>query len=110
MVATLTFGASLHALVSKPPLYGWNWTYLLNATNKVPADAIALLDHDPSVSAWAGLQIANAQIDGQNIPIILEKPRAQPQPPILSGHELEGDSEVVLGPETMKRLHKRVGD
>ena len=25
VVATLTFGASLHTLVSRPALYGWNW-------------------------------------------------------------------------------------
>jgi len=27
VVATLTFGASLRTLVSRPALYGWNWSY-----------------------------------------------------------------------------------
>ena len=30
VVTTLTFGDSLHTLVSAPSLYGWNWTYALN--------------------------------------------------------------------------------
>ena len=30
VVATLTFGNSLHTLVSDPPLYGWNWSYIIN--------------------------------------------------------------------------------
>ena len=29
VVTTLTFGNSLQTLVSRPALYGWNWTYLL---------------------------------------------------------------------------------
>ena len=29
VVATVTFGASLDALVSHPGLYGWNWDYEL---------------------------------------------------------------------------------
>ncbi|MCU1460936.1 MAG: hypothetical protein JWO37_1011 [Acidimicrobiales bacterium] len=110
MVATLTFGASLHALVSRPALYGWNWSYILDPSNKVPTNAVAMLNHDPAVSAWTGVTVANAQIDGQNIPILLQQAGAQPQPPILSGHELEADDQTVLGAETLKRLHKRIGD
>ncbi|MCU1460278.1 MAG: hypothetical protein JWO37_353 [Acidimicrobiales bacterium] len=110
MVATLTFGASLHALVSRPALYGWNWNYALTATNKVPVNAVALLDHDPAVAAWTGATFANAQIDGQNVPILVQKSRAQPQPPVLSGHELDADDQAVVGADTLKRLHKRVGD
>ena len=30
VVSTLTFGASLHTLVSRPALYGWNWDYELS--------------------------------------------------------------------------------
>ena len=31
VVATLIFGASLNTLVSRPPLYGWNWSYELRS-------------------------------------------------------------------------------
>jgi len=30
VVATLTFGSSLRLLVSRPSLYGWDWSYMLN--------------------------------------------------------------------------------
>ena len=30
VMATITFGSSLSTLVNHPPLYGWNWTYILN--------------------------------------------------------------------------------
>ena len=30
LVGTLTFASSLSTLVSHPPLYGWNWSYMLN--------------------------------------------------------------------------------
>jgi hypothetical protein len=29
LTATLVFGSSLHTLVSRPALYGWNWNYEL---------------------------------------------------------------------------------
>src|SRR5207244_8872361 len=31
VVATLIFGASLNSLVSRPALYGWNWSYELRS-------------------------------------------------------------------------------
>ena len=34
VVTTLTFGSSLQTLVSNPPLYGWNWTYILNPVGR----------------------------------------------------------------------------
>ena len=42
VVAALTFGGSLQTLISRPALYGWNWTYVLNATNNTPPQALAL--------------------------------------------------------------------
>ena len=110
VVATLTFGASLHALVSRPSLYGWDWDYAVNPTNSVPPQTRALLDHDPAVAAWAGFDSANAQLDSQNVPILLGDARAKLSPPILSGHALEGPNQVVLGAATLARLHKHVGD
>ncbi len=52
VTATLTFGASLHTLVSQPALYGWNWDYAVQVSNgygPVPNKAVATLRHDPAV-------------------------------------------------------------
>ena len=110
VVATLTFATSLNTLVSHPPLYGWNWNYALYPTNAVPPQALNLLRHDPHVAGWAGLDYTDAQIDGQAVPIILGSPGAKVSPPILSGHDLDGKDQIVLGAATLSLLHKHVGD
>lgn len=110
VVATLTFGSGLHTLVSRPALYGWNWSYALNPSNVVPPQALALLDHDPHVAAWTGVTEFNLPIDGQNVPALIGDRRPALSPPILSGHTLASNDQVVLGAATLARLHKHVGD
>jgi hypothetical protein len=111
VVATLTFGGSLHALVSRPALYGWNWSYGMTAGQVVPAVATDMLDHDPDVVGWLGIDTANATINGQNVSIILMySTNGKVAPPILSGHGMTGEGQVVLGAATLAKLHKKVGD
>ncbi len=111
VVATLTFATSLRTLVSHPALYGWNWTYALNPSNDIPPSAETLLDHDHDVAAWTGIDYNDVTIDGQSVPVIMA--RSLPEslsPPILSGHGLESDHDIVLGAATLGVLHKHVGD
>jgi len=110
VVATLTFGSSLTTLVSHPALYGWNWSYALSSNSDVPPQAESLLAHDRDVAAWSDVNFANAQIDGQTVPILLADDHARVGPPILSGHPLDANNEIVLGASTLAQLHKRVGD
>lgn len=111
VVATLTFGSSLQTLVSHPALYGWNWSYALESASggSVPPQLGRLLSHDPDVTAWSEFDFANAQIDGQTVPILLEPPHASVAPPILSGHSVDATNQIVLGAATLAQLHKRVG-
>jgi len=110
VVATLTFANGFSTLISRPPLYGWNWTYLLNPSNAVPPKALSLLNHDPQVAAWSGADYTDLQIDGAELPILLESPGAKLSPPILSGHGLETSHQIVLGAGTLNQLHDRIGD
>ena len=112
MLATITFGASLSALVSHPALYGWNWTYALSSGQVVidRAQAAAVLDRDPEVAAWTGIWFGTARVDGLIVPLIGATPDAAIAPPLLSGHGLDGPAQVVLGPQTLAALGKRVGD
>ena len=111
LVGTLTFASGLHTLVSSPALYGWNWSYMLNPSDDVPPQALELLDHDPDVAAWSGYSgYASVEIEGQNIPILLSNLRPKVAPPILSGHEIDANDQIVLGAATMALLHKHVGD
>jgi hypothetical protein len=69
-----------------------------------------LLNHDPKVAAWSGADYTDLQIDGEELPILLESPRSKLAPPILSGHGLETSHQIVLGAGTLNKLHKRIGD
>jgi hypothetical protein len=113
VVTTVTFGASLSTLISHPALYGWNWDYELTASQgaDIPSHLMTpLLAGDHAVAAWTGVDFESVQIDGQVTPVIASRPGAAVSPPILSGHAVQGGRQVVLGAQTLGRLHKRVGD
>ena len=113
VMTTLTFGASLSALVSRPALYGWNWSYAL-ASNQGP-EAVPGQQVDgelravPGVAAWATVSYATADLDGQAVPVLFGDPNATVAPPILSGGPVTGRNQVVLGPATLAALHQHVG-
>jgi hypothetical protein len=111
VATTLTFASGLRTLVSTPRLYGWNWTYAINETGSgnIPPQTAGYLTHDADVAAWTGYGFAVAQIDGTSVPILTGDPNAPVTPPILSGHALEGNREIVLGAATIAMLHKHVG-
>jgi hypothetical protein len=86
VVAALTFGSGLHTLISRPALYGWNWNYMLNASNNVPPQALALLNRDYDIAAWTGADHDDIEIDGQNVAVLYGDTHARLTPPILAGH------------------------
>jgi len=110
IVTTLTFASGLSTLVSHPRLYGWNWDFALNPTNDVPPVALSMLSRDRDVAAWSGANYTDAEIDGQTVPIILENIGAAVAPPILSGHGLEANNQIVLGAATLSELGLHVGE
>ena len=114
VAATLTFGASLSYLISRPSLYGWDFNYALYSTDgwgPFPAAQTApLLHRDRLIAASTGVYFLTVQIDGQTVPAILSPARPAIGPRVLSGRGLDGPGQVVLGPATLAALHKRVGD
>ncbi len=112
VVATLTFGSGLTTLVTHPSLYGWNWDYAIVEIGggQVPPYAQHLLDRSPVVASWTGFKYADGQLDGQTIPLLRVNAGAAFSPPILSGHALTGDRQIVLGAGTLAQLHKKVGE
>ena len=113
VVTTLTFGNSLQTLVSRPALYGWNWTYILQpvgaGNGNVPQVTLSLLQHDRYVAAYSGASYNDVELDGQSVPFLVENVAADVAPPILSGHGVDAPREVVLGAATMAALHKHLG-
>ena len=112
VVSTLTFAGSLNTLVSNPRLYGWNWSYAIEEVGggNVPPAATHMLARDRLVGSYTGFTDANVQIDGQTVPILISHAKAPITLPILSGHRLQNDRQIVLGGATLRQLHKRVGD
>jgi len=114
VVTSITFGASLNSLVSRPALYGWNWNYALlsgfSGAEDLPATETAdLLNHDNAIAHWAGVYFGTVQMDGQAVPALAESPNASVNPPLLSGHGLESPQQVVFGTSTLAMLHQHVG-
>ncbi len=93
LTATLVFGSSLHTLVSRPALYGWNWNDELLAgggSSDIPQRQVAqLLNHDPDVTAWAGVYFDTLDLDNVQVPVLGATPGAPVAPPILSGHPFD---------------------
>jgi hypothetical protein len=110
VTATLTFSSGLHTLVSRPALYGWNWSYALSSGNVVPPQALDALNHDPDVAAWTGYHNLSVQIDGQTVPVLIGGNHAAVTPPILSGQAVDSNNQIVLGAITLSLLHKHLGD
>ncbi len=113
VTATLTFGASLHTLVSRPALFGWNWDYAVQSSDgygPVPNKAVAELRHDRAVQSFAGISFVTLQLDGVEVPTLLADPGSAVAPPIVSGHGLATSREIVLGAATLAQLHKQIGD
>src|ERR1700683_1176829 len=111
VVATLTFGNSLATLDSHPALYGWNWRHAINsaATDDVPPGAGPPLRHDPEGGAWTGYTLGNVQINGLTVPALLTQAHAELSPPILAGHVVDANNQIVLGSATLSALHEKVG-
>jgi hypothetical protein len=111
VTSTLTFGSGLATLVAHPRLYGWNWTYALVSENApdVPPQAYQALQHDPDVQAVSGATIADPTVNHEAVPSIFEAAGSVVDPPLLSGHGIENNDEVVLGAETMAELHEHIG-
>jgi hypothetical protein len=112
VVATLIFGNSLATLDSHPTLYGWNWSYAINSpgTDAVPPVVGHLLSRDPEVAAWTGYTFANVQFNGLTVPVLLTRAHPDLAPPLLTGHGVEANNQVVLGSATLVALHKKLGD
>ena len=113
VTTTLTFGSSLHALVSQPALYGWNWDYAVQSSDgygPVPNAAVATLQHDPEVTSSSGVSFATMELDGVEVPTLLSNPGSPVGPPIVSGRALATSHQIVLGAATMAQLHKQIGD
>src|ERR1019366_7496961 len=72
--------------------------------------ALSALNHDADVAAWSGYHPLSVQIDGQTVPVLLGDNHAAVASPILSGHGIDSNNQIVVGAITLSLLHKTIGD
>ena len=82
----------------------------LSSGNVVPPQALAALEHDRYVASWSGYHNLSVQIDGLTVPVLLGGNDATVAPPVLSGHAVDHNNQIVLGAVTLSLLHKHLGD
>jgi ABC-type lipoprotein release transport system permease subunit len=120
VVASLTFGASLGHLIESPRQQGWNWNVLVgnpNSSEDLEGQAKALLSHNRFVSGYSAIAIlagasqGTAVIDGKTVDSLLafDPLKGSVYPPLLEGHAPRTADQVVFASQTLKELHRRVG-
>ncbi len=114
LVAAVTFGVSLNALVHEPRLYGWSGDAVITAAqgygNIDLNGAHAILDRDANVERWSGAQFGFATLDEREVPVLGMAPGSAVIPPLVKGRPPSDVREIVLGAATASELHKSVGD
>jgi hypothetical protein len=70
---------------------------------------MASLRRDRDVAAYTGVDYTDAEIDGETFPVLMTNIHAKVAPPILSGHGVDANDQIVLGAATMALLGKHIG-
>ena len=118
LVAALVFGSSLIGLVSTPGRYGQNWDQLLDTGYAdVPAQAGTQLVADiPGITGWAAGENGELAVNGangstENVPAIAVDPVGGGTGYLtaLDGHLPSGPGEIALGAQTLRALHRSIG-
>ena len=114
VVAALVFGSSLIGLVATPGRYGQNWQQVLDAGYAdVPAQAGAtLVAGIPGLAGWAAGENGDLTVDGSAlVPAIAVDPVGGGTGYLtaLSGRLPAGPGEIALGTQTLRALHRSVG-
>ena len=112
VVAAVVFGASLVHLVSTPRLYGQDWQQQLDLEfGAVPEPLLAhVLAHQPGLAGYAIGNYGQVTVDGRILPAIGVAPvRGQNFLTLLAGHAPARADEIAFGAQTLRDLHRRVG-
>jgi hypothetical protein len=112
VVAALVFGTSLVALVSTPARYGQNWGQELDlGFGGVPGwFGARVLSAEPGITGYAAGNYGQVTIDGKIVAAIGITPeRGQGYVTLLAGRYPATPGEIVLGAQTLRAIHGRLG-
>jgi ABC-type lipoprotein release transport system permease subunit len=119
VASVLVFSNSLDHLGATPAAYGWSWDVLLlgnapvapaphsNACGAVETSAA----DDAAFSTVAAICVYNVEVEGRPISGWSFQPvRGAIDPTIVRGRAPRAPDEIALGGETLRALHKKLGD
>jgi len=113
LVAAAVFGASLAGLVGTPHRYGDNWDSELNigfAGISGPFFTANVAPAVPEVAGYAAGDTGQVTVDGMLVPAIgVDQVRGGDYLTLLAGHAPTGPDQIVLGAQTLRALHRQVG-
>ncbi len=112
-ITALTFASSLQRLVHTPRSHGWDWDVALDAAfGQLSApDGVGFLEASPAVGAVAAGNYGELIVDGRDVPAVgLHQLRGSVFPTILEGRAVQGQDEIVLGTNILRRSGKSVND
>ena len=112
VVAAVVFGTSLIALVGTRHQYGQNWNQELNLqfVGVSAASGAKILSAEPAIAGLAGGDYGLLTIDGQSVPAIgIDPLHGGGYLTLLAGRAPSAPDEIVLGAQTLRALHRRLG-
>ena len=112
VVAAAVFGASLITLVGTPHQYGQNWNQELNLqfVGASAAFGAKVLAAEPAMTAYAAGDYGQLTIGGKIVPAIgIDLIHGDGYLTLLAGQAPSAADQIVLGAQTLRALHRRLG-
>jgi len=112
VVAAVVFGTSLITMVGTPHQYGQNWNQQFDLEfGAIPAGLGAkLISADPAVTQYAAGDYGELTVDGKIVAAIgIDPVRGGGYLTLLSGRAPSAPGEIALGAQTLRALHRQLG-
>lgn len=110
VVAIFVIGSSLHATITTPAWWGWNWTSMPDAQNPNDPLLLARLQNDNDLVAVGVLSSAYVQLNGVSTnAVALETTEGSVALPLGEGRLPISSSEIAVGSTTLERIGVDVG-
>lgn len=115
VLSVMVFGASLTAVVTRPPAYGWPWDVAMMGGaghGGVDLDAARpALDARSDVAGWTALGLTNGVVDGEPVPTVVTYDDVSTvDVTLVSGRLPAGPHQLALAARTAQDLDVGVGD
>src|SRR5580704_790373 len=112
VTAAVVFGTSLIALIGTPHQYGQNWNQEFDLEfGAIPATLGAmLLSRDPAVTQYAAGDYGELTVGGKLVAAVgIDPIHGGEYLTLLSGRAPSAPDEIALGEQTLRAIHRQVG-